>query len=104
MPARGSHNSLPETFARALHPTVVYIHNGRNAWTNRISHWPPAAEKVIHALRSLPEDYQRPLSLRYLAGLDYETVSQQLGLTNGSLRGLLHRGLEMLREKMKQKV
>jgi RNA polymerase sigma-70 factor (ECF subfamily) len=57
--------------------------------------------KVLDALKSLPEDYQRPLSLRYLAGSDYETISQQLGLTNGSLRGLLHRGLDMLREKMK---
>ncbi len=58
-------------------------------------------QKVLIALRSLPEDYQRPLSLRYLAGSDYDSISQQLGLTNGSLRGLLHRGLEMLRERMK---
>ncbi len=58
-------------------------------------------QKVLIALRQLPEDYQRPLSLRYLAGSDYDTISRQLGLTNGSLRGLLHRGLEMLREKMK---
>ena len=58
-------------------------------------------QKVLIALRELPEDYQRPLSLRYLAGSDYDTISRQLGLTNGSLRGLLHRGLEMLRERMK---
>ena len=58
-------------------------------------------QNVIAALRQLPEDYQRPLSLRYLAGSDYQTISRELGLTNGSLRGLLHRGLEMLREKMK---
>ncbi len=58
-------------------------------------------QNVINALRQLPEDYQRPLSLRYLAGSDYETISRELGLTNGSLRGLLHRGLAMLREKMK---
>ena len=58
-------------------------------------------QKVLTALKSLPEDYQRPLSLRYLAGSDYDTISRQLGLTNGSLRGLLHRGLEMLRERMK---
>ncbi len=58
-------------------------------------------EKALAALKSLPSDYQQPLSLRYLAGSDYDTISRQLGLTNGSLRGLLHRGLEMLREKMK---
>jgi RNA polymerase sigma factor (sigma-70 family) len=58
-------------------------------------------QRVLTALRSLPADYQQPLSLRYLAGSDYETISRQLGLSNGSLRGLLHRGLEMLRERMK---
>jgi RNA polymerase sigma-70 factor (ECF subfamily) len=58
-------------------------------------------QQVLAALRSLPADYQQPLSLRYLAGSDYDTISRQLGLTNGSLRGLLHRGLEMLRDRMK---
>ena len=39
-----------------------------------------------------------PLWLRYFGGADYETIQTQMGLTNGSLRGLLHRGLKMLRE------
>ena len=51
-------------------------------------------------LRSLPEEHRLPLTLRYIAGADYETISTQLGLTNGSLRGLLHRGLKMLRERL----
>ena len=57
-------------------------------------------ERVLAVLRSLPEDYRLPLTLRYLAGADYETISTQLGLTNGSLRGLLHRGLKMLRARL----
>jgi RNA polymerase sigma-70 factor, ECF subfamily len=56
--------------------------------------------RVIAALRELPEEYRLPLSLRYLAGADYEAISQQLGLTNGSLRGMLHRGLKLLKERM----
>jgi RNA polymerase sigma-70 factor, ECF subfamily len=51
-------------------------------------------------LRSMPEEYRLPLSLRYLAGADYDTIGEQLGLTNGTLRGLLHRGLKMLRDRM----
>jgi len=51
-------------------------------------------------LRSLPEEYRLPITLRYIAGADYETISTQLGLTNGSLRGLLHRGLNLLRNKL----
>ena len=57
-------------------------------------------QQVLAALRSLPDEYRLPLSLRYLAGADYDTISEQLGLTNGSLRGLLHRGLKMLRARL----
>jgi len=57
-------------------------------------------DQVIAVLRSLPEEYRLPLSLRYLAGADYETIETQLGLSNGSLRGLLHRGLKMLRARL----
>ena len=54
-------------------------------------------QRMLSALASLPEQYRRPLMLRYLADADYDTISRQLGLSNGSLRGLLHRGLEMMR-------
>jgi RNA polymerase sigma-70 factor (ECF subfamily) len=57
-------------------------------------------QRVLAVLRSLPEEYRLPLTLRYLAGADYETIGTQLGLTNGSLRGLLHRGLKMLRARL----
>jgi RNA polymerase sigma-70 factor (ECF subfamily) len=59
-----------------------------------------ARAAVLDALRGLPDEYRLPLSLRYLAGADYDTISTQLGLTNGSLRGLLHRGLKLLRERL----
>ena len=57
--------------------------------------------RVLAVLRSMPEEYREPISLRYLAGADYETIGRQLGLSNGSLRGLLNRGMAKLREKMK---
>lgn len=56
--------------------------------------------QVLAILRSLPEEYRLPLTLKYIAGADYEAIQMQLGLTNGSLRGLLHRGLNMLRAKL----
>jgi RNA polymerase sigma-70 factor (ECF subfamily) len=55
---------------------------------------------VLSLLRSLPEEYRMPLTLRYIGGADYETICLQLGLTNGSLRGLLHRGLKLLRNQL----
>jgi RNA polymerase sigma-70 factor (ECF subfamily) len=59
-----------------------------------------ARERAMSVLRSLPEAYQTPLTLRYLAGADHDEIGRQLGITNGSLRGLLHRGLTMLRERL----
>lgn len=56
--------------------------------------------KVLEVLRSLPEEYRLPLTLRFVAGSDYETIQMQMGLTNGSLRGLLHRGIKLLRTEM----
>ncbi len=60
-------------------------------------------QRVLTTLRSLPGEYQQALSLRYLSGADHDTIEQQLGITNGSLRGLLHRGLALLRERMNDK-
>jgi RNA polymerase sigma-70 factor (ECF subfamily) len=57
-------------------------------------------QQVLAALRSLPEEYRMPLALRYLTGADYDAIGEQLGLTNGSLRGFLHRGLKMLRDRL----
>jgi RNA polymerase sigma-70 factor (ECF subfamily) len=57
-------------------------------------------DQALAALRSLPEEYRLPLTLRYITGADYETIETQLGLTNGALRGLLHRGLKILRARL----
>jgi RNA polymerase sigma-70 factor (ECF subfamily) len=59
-------------------------------------------QQVLAVLRALPEEYRLPLTLRYLAGADYETIQMQMGLTNGSLRGLLHRGMKMLRAELER--
>jgi len=57
-------------------------------------------EHALAVLRDLPDEYRQVLMLRYLGGADYETISRQLALSNGSLRGLLHRGLTLLRSRM----
>jgi RNA polymerase sigma-70 factor (ECF subfamily) len=61
-------------------------------------------QRVLSILRSLPEEYRLPLTLRYIGGSDYETIQMQLGLTNGSLRGVLHRGLKLMRERLRDVV
>ncbi len=57
-------------------------------------------DQVLAMLRTLPEEYRLAVSLRYIGGLDHEAIQQQLGISNGSLRGLLGRGLAMLRQEL----
>ena len=57
-----------------------------------------ARERVQEALGRLPERYRLPITLHLLDGQDYATISKELGLANGSLRGLIARGTKRLRE------
>lgn len=59
-------------------------------------------QKVLVILRSMPEEYRLPLMLRYLVGADNEAIQMQLGISNGALRGLLHRGMSRLRAEMQK--
>lgn len=59
-------------------------------------------DRLLAILREMPEQYREPLMLRYLADADYDTIARQLALSNGSLRGLLQRGLKLLRERMSE--
>jgi RNA polymerase sigma-70 factor (ECF subfamily) len=86
-------NARAESGDLALHPDPALPPEEEAARTELRS-------RVLAGLRSLPEEYRLPLTLRYLAGSDYETIEMQLGLTNGALRGLLHRGLKMLRARL----
>lgn len=60
--------------------------------------------KVLEILRGLPEEYRLPLTLRFLVGADYETIQTQMGLSNGSLRGLLHRGVQRMRAELEKEL
>jgi RNA polymerase sigma-70 factor (ECF subfamily) len=57
-------------------------------------------QRVLSVLRSMPEEYRVPLMLRYIGGADYDAIAKELAMSNGSLRGLLHRGMKLLRDRM----
>ena len=61
-------------------------------------------EKVRLAIQSLPEEYRVALMMRYIDGADYGQITMQLGLTGDVLRGLLYRGLQLLRRAVKTEV
>jgi RNA polymerase sigma-70 factor (ECF subfamily) len=57
--------------------------------------------EVRAALSQLPELHRMAVTLRYFEELDYATIEQTLGLTNGALRGILGRALGVMRRKLK---
>jgi len=63
---------------------------------------PPQAEAhaVLEAVRSLPEAYREPLILRLVEGMTGPEIAARTGLTPGSVRVNLHRGMKQLREKL----
>lgn len=55
-------------------------------------------ERVIRLLlASLPEQWRAAITLRYLEGLNHPEIEQELGLSNGALRGVLGRAMGRLR-------
>jgi RNA polymerase sigma-70 factor, ECF subfamily len=63
---------------------------------------PARLDRQLHsALASLPELHRAALSLRYFEEMDYATIENRLGLSNGSLRGILGRALASMRKQLK---
>lgn len=63
---------------------------------------PRAAEvaQVLSALRALPEAYQETMILRLVEGMTGPEIADQTGLSPGSVRVNLHRGMKLLRERL----
>lgn len=63
---------------------------------------PRAAEvaQVLGALRALPEAYQETMILRLVEGMSGPEIAEQTGLSPGSVRVNLHRGMKLLRERL----
>ena len=60
----------------------------------------PEAEQVLAALRELPEAYQETMILRLVEGMNGPEIAEQTGLSPGSVRVNLHRGMKLLRERL----
>ena len=61
-----------------------------------------AIDQQLHsALASLPELHRTALTLRYFEEMDYRTIENTLGLTNGALRGILGRALASMRKQLR---
>lgn len=57
-------------------------------------------EDVLVAIRELPEAYRETLILRLVEGLPGPVIADRTGMTHGSVRTNLTRGMQLLREKL----
>jgi len=60
------------------------------------------AAMILALVRSLPEAYSETLILRLVEGMTGPEIAERTGLTPGSVRVNLHRGMKQLREKLRQ--
>jgi RNA polymerase sigma-70 factor (ECF subfamily) len=56
----------------------------------------------LEAIRELPEAYRETLLMRLVEGLTGPEIARRSGLTEGSVRVNLHRGLKMLRDRLRR--
>jgi RNA polymerase sigma-70 factor (ECF subfamily) len=61
------------------------------------------AERALAALRSLPEAYRETLALRLVEGMNGPEIAERTGMTPGSVRVNLCRGMKLLREHLQRK-
>lgn len=59
---------------------------------------PSDAPRILKALRALPEAYRETLAMRLIEGMTGPEIAERTGLTEGSVRVNLHRGMKQLKE------
>ena len=92
-------------FYRRMKPTDEFDEESASAQSetltpspNHSSHSSAEAHSVLDAIRSLPDAYREPLILRLVEGMTGPEIAARTGLTHGSVRVNLHRGMLQLRE------
>lgn len=58
------------------------------------------ARRVLNLIRTLPDAYRETLVLRFVEGMTGPEIAERTGLTPGSVRVNLHRGISILRERL----
>jgi RNA polymerase sigma-70 factor (ECF subfamily) len=58
---------------------------------------------VMAAIRAMPDAYRETLTLRLVEGMTGPEIAASTGLTEGSVRVNLHRGMKQLRERLERR-
>lgn len=60
----------------------------------------PEGRRILEEIRKLPEAYRETMVLRFVEGMTGPEIAERTGLTHGSVRVNLSRGVQMLRERL----
>jgi RNA polymerase sigma-70 factor (ECF subfamily) len=97
-------------FHRRVKPTDEFDEESASAQgealapsANHSSHSSAEAHAILDAIRALPDAYREPLILRLVEGMTGPEIAARTGLTHGSVRVNLHRGMLQLREILNRK-
>ncbi len=63
---------------------------------------PDEAGEILRLLRELPDAYRETLAMRLVEGMTGPEIARRTGLTHGSVRVNLTRGMKQLRERLQQ--
>lgn len=74
--------------------------SGNEAEPEAPSNSDPEAAQMLAAIQSLPETYRETLLLRLVEGMTGPEIAARTGLTHGSVRVNLYRGMEQLRDRL----
>jgi RNA polymerase sigma-70 factor, ECF subfamily len=80
---------------------VSYPHERIEISENEPTDTTAVDQKLHSVLATLPELHRAALTLRYFEEMDYRTIENTLGLTNGALRGILGRALASMRKQLR---
>jgi RNA polymerase sigma-70 factor, ECF subfamily len=58
------------------------------------------AQRVLDTIRELPDAYRETLIMRLVEGMSGPEIAERTGLSPGSVRVNLHRGMKLLRERL----
>jgi RNA polymerase sigma factor (sigma-70 family) len=110
---RASRLAAAESVAGFLHEVALRVgrkqrarlarasRRDREAALSRPESVAPPEEGLDEELLRLPAGYREALTLCYLRGLSLEEAAKALGCTFDALRGRLHRGKQLLRERLR---
>jgi RNA polymerase sigma factor (sigma-70 family) len=62
----------------------------------------PEVDELWAVVQRLPEKYRTALALRFYADLGEQEMAEHLGCRPGTVKSLVHRGLELLRKELER--